>query len=484
MIKLIESCSEDFGETSVRIIDDWTGQGLVKAAADSQITEFVSGLTPEQGKVYLHILAMTAGEFYSSNRNGDWFPEENLKQYYKTFETTPAHVFRNHVNKNPAIAIGQVILSIYNERMHRVELIAWVDKTKGADIVERLERGEFPATSMALRTPYDVCSVCGNKAHTRQEYCEHLNEQLNRMYPDGRKVMAINSAPLTAFDISIVVRPADPVSAVMQKVASLNTAPGGVSPVGSAVLAERLGLSEKSASLKKLSELLKDVEGEVMDYSAGEVLKHVKDPESHVIPELAKHDLSEVLSTMAHLGISPSVGYLAELIGHKLSGPSAAGIGDLIEKYIEEDGVHSLIGNVGELNTSSVPNRKVVELLSSSVKQASLLPNLIEERSAGIFDHMRYNDPRYTQLLQEKANLEKELAEAKAKPGLLKSLIMIGGAALAAKWVITKAIQEHQKQQAPSNVNNSGVKIVLVKSSSDYTVTYKLAKQAMLKYLR
>ena len=260
LTKLIDSSSFFNKEDQiVTILNFDDTKGLLKqASADSRIQEFAERIKPEEGKVYLHLLALSAGEYFGANRNADFFPEHNLIDCHKTFETGPAHIFRNHVNKNPAIAIGQVIFSIYNDRMHRVEVIAWIDKIKGADIIERLENGDFPATSMATRTPYDVCSICHNKAHTRQEYCKHLREQLGKVYPDGRKVMAMNVAPLKFFDLSIVVRPADVTSSVLQKLAYDNSQ----EPiVGSAEAAEMEGVSYddviKAASIKKLSEFIK-----------------------------------------------------------------------------------------------------------------------------------------------------------------------------------------------------------------------------------
>lgn len=164
---------------------------------------------------------MGAGEYYGSNRNGDYFPEAQLIRWHKTFETSPAHLFRHHVNKDPAKAIGKVIFSYYNHRMHRVELIVEASKTLAADEYYKItELGQYPATSMACNTPFDVCSICGNKAHTRNEYCTHLTTQLNTLYPDGRKVMALNLGPLKFFDISIVIRPADITSSVLEKVAN------------------------------------------------------------------------------------------------------------------------------------------------------------------------------------------------------------------------------------------------------------------------
>lgn len=493
MLKLIEIGTEEFGEPSIKVIDDWSGYGLVKSAADSRISNFVSNLIPEPDKVYLHILAMGAGEFYGSNRNADYFPENNLIDYHKTFETSPAHVFRNHINKNPEIALGKVICAVYNERMHRVELVVWIDKEKGYDVVQRLERGEFPATSMACKTPYDVCSICGNKAHTRQEYCEHLTGQLGRIYPDGRKVMAYNVAPLKFFDISIVIRPADVTSSVLQKVASKE------SVSGSAELAEVEGLTEKVAAHKKLSELVKEIEeGSVVDYSdsLNEILAKVKDPHETSIPALAHHDLGDVFSTMAHLGISPSLGYLAEIIGHKLVGHEAQGVGVLVEGFVGAKGVNELLLGDKSFGDFKDPNPYVVDILMPSVKQASFTSQAIISRADPYIMETPYgpwiqstnvgymgNGPMIEETPTEKFNRLYSHPDS-SKNGLLsmiKTLIVIGGAALAAKWYITNAIEKKfQEQQANSN---NGVKIVLVKHASEYRSIYQLAKSDMVRIL-
>jgi hypothetical protein len=496
MLKLIETGPDYFGEPSVKIIDDWSAEGLLKSAADSQVTEYIRKLTPEPGKLYLHVLAMGAGEYYGANRNSDYFPEENLKQYHKTFEET-GYIFRHHINKDITKAIGKVLFSVYNDRMHRVELILWVDKSKAGDIVERVESGEYPPTSMACRTPYDVCSICGNKARTRQEYCEHLTTELGRMYPDGRKVMAMNVAPLKFIDNSFVVRPADPTAAVMQKVAS-----HGPSPiVSSAELAEIEGLTEKTAAHNKLSELVKEIEGNIVDYDTNldSILEKVKDPLHSSIPALAQHDLVEVFSTMAHLGMTPSLRFLADLIGHKIVGPDAHGIGELVEGYIGSNGVQEMLMGDKSFGEPTSPNRHIVDILSPSIKQASLFPNEIINRSAsepilraavGSFvkgTNVGYigNGPHVEETPVERFNRLVGAPEAHKSSGILgmiKSLIVIGGAALAAKWYITNAI-EKKMQEAQAN-SNHGVKIVLVKAANDYRSTYRLAKSAMVKSLR
>jgi len=69
---------------------------------------------------------------------------------------------------------------------------------------------------MGLRTPYEICSICGHV--TRGSYenrCKHLKFEMNKVYPDGRRVYAISGVPMNIFDISIVYRPADRVAYAM-----------------------------------------------------------------------------------------------------------------------------------------------------------------------------------------------------------------------------------------------------------------------------
>ncbi|HET8686056.1 MAG TPA: hypothetical protein VFM18_05250 [Methanosarcina sp.] len=491
MLKLIEIDSHYYqDEPNVRILNPGSANELVKQAADSNIAEFASKITAEAGRVYVHILAMGASEAWGANRNADAFPEQNLIEYHKTFETSPAHIFRNHVNKDPAIAIGQVVFSTYNTRMRRVELIAWIDKEKGRDIVERVERGEFPATSMACKTPYDVCSICGNEAHTRQEYCAHLSSELGRIYPDGRKVAALNVAPLKFFDMSIVVRPADVTSAVLQKVASAEPT------VGSAELAEILGLGEKKASHAKLSEFIKEIDGGVVvdsSDSLDSIMGKVKDPSVDVIPHLNRHELGDVLNAMAHLGISPSIGFLADMIGHKIAGEDGIGVGSLIEGYILSNGISDLPIHDPDSSSSS-PNPAIIDILMPHVKQASLLPEFVSQRSVSDTNGMYIpgtnigyvgNGPHIEETPLDRWNRLVAQPEAKQKGGLIdmiKTLVTIGGAALAAKWYITKEIERKTKEL--SNVQQPRIKIVLVKSANDYRATYRLAKRSMAKAIQ
>jgi len=204
-------------EKTVTIIteDSIRSNNFVKVA--SEALDYCKTVTSTPGKTKILVLAMGASEYYGPNRNGDAFREEELIKHHKTFKTN-SHVFRSHVNKDPAKAIGRVLESFYNKDMHRVELILELDNDKASDEVEKIRANKDVAVSMGCRIKYDVCSICGNKAPTRAQYCKHLKYEMGDIYPDGRVVCADNPRP-NFFDISIVFRPADKTGYMLKKVA-------------------------------------------------------------------------------------------------------------------------------------------------------------------------------------------------------------------------------------------------------------------------
>ena len=178
-----------------------------RAGMSEDLLAYVESLKAAVGKTYALVNALSAGEFFGPNRNGDYFPEESLKQYHKTFEAL-GHVYRHHVNKDPNISMGKVLFSHYNNSMHRVELILELDDARAKDVLEKLREGALPAVSMGCRVPWDECSICGNRAKTRNEYCDDLLKHMNQILPDGRRVYAKNLSP-KFFDISVVLIPAE-----------------------------------------------------------------------------------------------------------------------------------------------------------------------------------------------------------------------------------------------------------------------------------
>lgn len=202
-----------------------------------ELRRYLRTITPEDRKKYVYVLvnALGAGEYFGPNINADYFPWEALAHEgddygYKTF--LKAHAFQHHANKDPARAFGIPVLSVLNRGMKRVELIIRLDRdqarAQGAEgIIARVERGEFPDVSMGCKVPFDVCSICGHKSKTRDDYCQHMRpgEEMrgiygpNKILPDGRKIYVVNTLP-RFFDISFVFIGADKTAKVMAKLAS------------------------------------------------------------------------------------------------------------------------------------------------------------------------------------------------------------------------------------------------------------------------
>jgi len=127
--------------------------GLVKTAEyTTELKRFVDTLKPKPGKTYVLVNAMGASEFYGQNRNGDIFYEDSLKQYYKTFEEY-GHAFKHHKNSDPTASYGKVVFATYNENMHRVELVIELDNDRAADILYRIDNGDYPKVSMGCFLP-------------------------------------------------------------------------------------------------------------------------------------------------------------------------------------------------------------------------------------------------------------------------------------------------------------------------------------------
>lgn len=246
-------------------------KGQIKRA--NAIKALLNGYVPSPDKTAVHTIAMTASDYFGFNRNGDGWKEANLKRDHPTF-VSQAKVYRHHNNKPNSPSFGVVKASAYNDDMHRVELLMELDNEKCAEELSLLEKdGSYPV-SMACRVPHDVCSICGNKAKHRGEYCKHASQDMGQIYDDGRMV-GVDNPSSTFFDISRVVRPADRVAWTLSKVAS-----GEV--LGGAILAEELGYSlpfdllleslpktssERAEIIRKLAEMEKRVPAKVKPLS-------------------------------------------------------------------------------------------------------------------------------------------------------------------------------------------------------------------------
>lgn len=372
--KVAEYISGDFGQDVFRIVPENGSREMLKTASyDPAVSLYLDSLKREKGFVYALINALTAGEFYGPNRNGDFFPEEALKKYHSTFVTN-GHVYRHHVNKDPKKSMGRVVFSHYNPEMRRVEIVAKLRSNHDGVIklMEEIEEGRIPKTSMGCKVPYDVCSITGKKAKTRADYSDYLKYKMNKVLDDGRRVYAINTQP-RFFDISIVTIPADPVSSFMV-------------PIG---FTKEAQLEAKSAQIKK--EIL-----------AGDLDSLQKDPKrliersqeplsSEEISKLAEYPMDEVLSTFLSLRIMPTRQDFQKLALYRLGEKELA---DKLDKqgFIFEVTPETPVAAMSKVACEN-SKKEIAEAIFEKISRLSLtkplIINRILEKKASLKDVMK-----------------------------------------------------------------------------------------------
>jgi hypothetical protein len=230
----------DSGEPLVQALLPGPRGGLEKLACRSkyhpQIEAFIRTLKPVAGKLYVLVNALGAGEYYGCNLNGDFFPEAEIlrgdgfgfESYYKS------GVYRNHNNaRRGGKSFGKVSLAVYNDRMHRVELILELDRSTAKnlghqDLVDKLDAGAHPPVSMGVLVPYDICSIksCGRKAKRQSDRCDCIRNNLRGIDPHTGEQVCMVSVYMRHHDISFVVIPADHLGHTMEKIASLVSSGG------------------------------------------------------------------------------------------------------------------------------------------------------------------------------------------------------------------------------------------------------------------
>jgi hypothetical protein len=475
-------------ETNVRIVTPGHPvQGLVKSAAQKDIDDFVmSKLTPEPGRIYLHVNAMGAGEYYGSNKNGDYFPEDQLIKYHKTFEEH-GYVYRHHVNHDPANSIGRVIFSTYNPVMHRVEVIEYVETAKAPDIVDRIARGDYPLTSMACKTPWDECSICGNRARTVKAYCDHLRKEMNRLHPDGRKTMALNLAPLKFFDMSVVLRPADVTSSVLRKVASAYVVPG-------AILGEEAGLHLeddapspssafviKQAAFKKIADLVKRVPGgEVMaaDPHLEKLLADIKPmPAGSASRLMSFGGFNQVMNALADAKLVPPLEFFVELLAKAQGRPDPASDAILVSKILPmvswSDLPAAAADKVPEV-TEEQPNEWIMREVAPFMGCSSAKTECVEKRAYFPQDLPWGYTPPPGALYG--SNYPAPGPDTMINASLMDHLLSLAGGAIVARFLLHSLVASKSRLQ-------SGYGGYQVKQASDSPVTNKILEASLVRDL-
>jgi len=211
----------DSQETLLRACEGQLAQliehdNLVKAASTSAFQEDeLRGLIPDKDHFGVLYVGMGAHESYGPNRNADAWERYWLQKRASTF-VSHGHYFREHRNRDPKQAIGQIKAARFDPKMDRVEIFVWGHKKKAASEYERARAGRELSCSMSARVPEDICNCCRNRAKSPAEYCEHMTEQRNQYVPEFQKYAFVFNPNPTFFDLSNVERPADRIAHYLQ----------------------------------------------------------------------------------------------------------------------------------------------------------------------------------------------------------------------------------------------------------------------------
>jgi hypothetical protein len=265
---------------------------LIKTAS----IKLPDGIAYDPEFFYMRVRGVSAGEYYGCNKNADYFPEDELVKGHPTF--MQAHAFKNHENKDVANAIGDVLAAHWDNKMKSVILLLRIDRRLAPTVVRGFEKGYMTDVSMGCRIDYSLCSICGNKAKIRSEYCDHINNMKHKIFADGRKVYEINIGP-KFHDISAVLNGAEKVAKVtgmlitgnkiafdmqrsLEKVASIEESINKENlemnvKAASEIIEDNLEILEKTASakksnLQKIAEIKKEIQCKIEDIAKGEVI--------------------------------------------------------------------------------------------------------------------------------------------------------------------------------------------------------------------
>ena len=276
------------------------------AAAD----DFKTSVKPEKGFTFVHVITNGALERYGSNGNSDgfneaacqWtFPEApkgrektaelkgGLKKYHSTYMQFGG-VYRKHQNSRkkdpktgkPYEKEGSIAAETYNDNMHRGELILKLADDKWASALQKIASGQPVWWSMGTAVPFDTCSMCGNQAKKRADYCDHLKFMKNKIASSGHQAFAINDETWY-HDISEVDVPAFRIAGTLEKVAAgdlivrpESEAPGLWIPAELANM--MMGVRERSRwqLMQKMARMEKEVTGTSLSAEQEKLSKAMK----------------------------------------------------------------------------------------------------------------------------------------------------------------------------------------------------------------
>jgi hypothetical protein len=298
---------------------------LQKHAASEMVMHI--DVRPEPGYSFVHLITMGAGEHYGANNNADYFNEKcgsyeipehyqsggkqiiqldgGLEKFHSTFMKYGA-VYREHNNsKKGGPELGSIHSEWYNPAMHRGELVVKLPNNKWASDLQKLANGDPVYWSMGCGVPYDICSICGNPAKTKNDYCDDLKYRKMSLSKEGHQAFAINDQP-HLHDISKVRVPAYRAAFALRKVASEGVLPDDSEADGLWLPLSMIGkigteLEQKNAeAFRKAAEIEKRILAKGLSPEESDLSQAFQDNgiDEETLKELQEYPLGDVLAAL------------------------------------------------------------------------------------------------------------------------------------------------------------------------------------------
>ena len=167
--------------------------------------------------VYAVCRAVTAD---CPNKNGDMFTAAELKRAYPSF--VGCNLFLDHKTSSVRDAVGKIVAAEYidNDKSSEHPYVATlikIDAVNRPDIAGMVKTGTIDSVSMGANVQESECSICGNRASKKEDFCTHLQpENLGRQdFNTGKIACSINHG-VEFTELSLVSVPADPTARMHQ----------------------------------------------------------------------------------------------------------------------------------------------------------------------------------------------------------------------------------------------------------------------------
>lgn len=171
------------------------------------------------------------------NQNGDAFPEVELlkdveivdassgdRRKIKAYETFIGRgLFVNHASEDAEKIRGIILDASWDPASKGVDILVACDKVAYPELARQIQMGYSNDVSMGTQVQYSLCSICGNKAVTESDYCDHVRNSKGLRQAGGPKVYEVNNG-LNFIEISVVSNGADPRAKIKTVLAHLNQA--------------------------------------------------------------------------------------------------------------------------------------------------------------------------------------------------------------------------------------------------------------------